>query len=272
MGSVGEHGSCRPNWSIAPRRTATGCNRYTNQTVDERFHSRPMSPFSKGTADIAKVLGATRWRILGELCRHHHTASELADVVQTSANAVRVHLDALEAAGLVVFDVERRGVGKPTHVYSLTDAAESLLSKAYAPALAAIVVAARARLNGGFLSLVRDAGNALAASAGTRLSGQGLERAKALLDGLGAPSEIIKSERETVVRAACCPLGVITRQTAEMCSMMEAAVSAASGMSVRERCERGDHPHCEFELVSPVRNGSTVHTSAETPSHSADSE
>jgi predicted ArsR family transcriptional regulator len=212
-----------------------------------------MSPFSKGTADLAKVLGETRWRILVELCRHHLTASELADVVQTSANAVRAHLDALEDAGLVIFAVERRKVGKPTHVYSLTSAAESLLSKGYAPALAAVLLVARERLNGGFLPLVRDAGTALAASAETRLSGQGIERAKALLDGLGAPSEIVQSNGRTTVRAACCPLGAITRQTPEMCSMMEAAVSAASGMSVRERCVRGDHPQCEFELVSSDR-------------------
>jgi predicted ArsR family transcriptional regulator len=199
---------------------------------------------------IAKVLGETRWRILVELCQRHLTASELGDVVQTSANAVRVHLDALKDAGLVVFAVERRKVGKPTHVYSLTGAAESLLSEAYAPALAAMVLAARERLNGGFLPLLRDAGKALAASTETRLTGQGMERAKALLDALGAPSEIIQSDGGNVVRAACCPLGTITRQTAEMCSMMEAAVSAASGMKLRERCARGKHPQCAFALVS----------------------
>jgi predicted ArsR family transcriptional regulator len=209
-----------------------------------------MSPFSKGNADIAKVLGETRWRILVELCRRHSTANELADVVGTSANAVRVHLEGLKEAGLVVFAVERRGVGKPTHVYALTSAAESLLSKAYAPVLAAILQSARERMNGGFLPMVCDAGTALAASVDTQLTGQGMERAKALLDGLGAPSDIVQSNGVTAVRAACCPVGTVARQMPEMCSLMEAAVSAASGMRLRQRCIPGDPPRCEFELVS----------------------
>jgi predicted ArsR family transcriptional regulator len=217
--------------------------------VNDSPFSFSMSPFSKGNADLAKVLGDTRWRLLVELCRRHLTPSELAEVVQTSASAVRVHLDALKDAGLVAFAVERRGVGKPTHVYSLTAAAESLLSKAYAPVLAAIIVAARERLNGGFLPLARDAGDALAIGAQPRLTGEGIERAKALLDGLGAPSEVVQSGGSTTLRASCCPLGAITRHTAEMCSMMEAAVSQAAGMKMRERCARGDHPQCAFELV-----------------------
>jgi predicted ArsR family transcriptional regulator len=211
-----------------------------------------MSPFSKGNADIAKVLGETRWRILVELSRHHRTATELADVVGTSANAVRAHLDALEDAGLVVFAVERRGVGKPTHVYSLTSAAESLLSKAYAPVLAAILLTVRERLNGGFLPLLRGAGATIAASAEHRLTGHGMERAKALLDGLGAPTDVVQVNGAATVRAAFCPLGAITRDAPEMCSMMETAVSAVTGMSVREQWARGAHPRCEFAVISPV--------------------
>src|SRR3954470_3128286 len=209
-----------------------------------------MSPFSKGSADIAKVLGETRWRILVELCRHHLTASELADVARTSANAVRVHLGALEAAGLVVFTVERRQVGKPSHVYSLTNAAESLLSKAYAPALAAVLSAARHRLDDEFVQTVRDAGRALAAAAEPRLRGQGMDRAKSLLDGLGAPAELIPIAEGSLLRAAFCPLGAITRDAAETCAMLEAAVSASARMEVRERCIRGAHPQCEFRAVS----------------------
>jgi predicted ArsR family transcriptional regulator len=223
------------------------CNRYTNQLVDEQT---PMSPFSRGSADIAKVLGETRWRLLVELCRHHLTASELAEVVQTSANAVRVHLDALGDAGLVTFVVERRGVGKPTHVYALTSAAESLLSKAYAPVLAALLEAARDGLNGGLLPLLRDAGNALAAGADRRLTGKGMEKANALLEALGAPTEVVQSNGSLVLRAACCPLGTITRQSAEVCTMMEAALTAASGLTFHERCTRGEHPHCAFEARS----------------------
>jgi predicted ArsR family transcriptional regulator len=208
-----------------------------------------MSPFSKGSPDVAKVLGETRWRILVELCRRHMTASELANAVRTSASAVRVHLDAMEDAGLVTFIIERGRVGKPTHVYSVTGAAESLLSKAYAPALAAVLTAACERLNGGCIPMVREAGEALARSAESKLGGRGIERAKALLDGLGVPTEVVQGDGGMILRAACCPLGSVTRNAAEMCSMLEAAVSAASGLELRQHCIRGTHPQCEFRTV-----------------------
>jgi DeoR family suf operon transcriptional repressor len=209
-----------------------------------------MSPFSKGTADVAKVLGETRWRILVELCRRHMTATELANVVRTSASAVRVHLNALEDAGLVMFEVERRQVGKPTHVYSVTAAGESLLSKAYAPALSAILAAARGRLDGEFAVVAREAGVALARSAEPKLFGRGIEKAKALLEGLGAPTELVQADGGMIVRAACCPLGSITRQSTEMCGLLETAVSTVAGLELREHCIRGTHPQCEFREVS----------------------
>src|SRR5439155_9760701 len=106
------------------------------------------------------ILGEPRGRLLSALCGRPQTAAELAKGVETSANAVRVHLDALSEAGLVDYSVERRGVGKPTHVYSLTVEAEYLLSRAYAPALAALIEALRAR-NGQFLPTLGDAGVAL---------------------------------------------------------------------------------------------------------------
>ncbi|MFL5619405.1 MAG: helix-turn-helix domain-containing protein, partial [Gemmatimonadaceae bacterium] len=64
------------------------------------------------------ILGEPRGRLLATLCGHPATATELAEQVGTTGNAVRVHLGALRDAGLVEFHVERRGVGKPTHVYS----------------------------------------------------------------------------------------------------------------------------------------------------------
>ena len=216
-----------------------------------------MSPFSRGSADIAKVLGETRWRILVELCRRHMTAGELARVVGTSTSAVRVHLNALEDAGLVAFAVERRQVGKPTHVYSVTMAGESLLSKAYAPALSAILGAAHARLDGSFVPIAREAGESLARSAQPKLTGHGLNRAKALLEGLGAPSELVQSDGGMVVRAACCPLGSITRHSSEMCSLLETAVSVVSGIELREHCIRGTHPQCEFRVLSAQGQGAS---------------
>ncbi|MFL5607026.1 MAG: helix-turn-helix domain-containing protein, partial [Gemmatimonadaceae bacterium] len=107
------------------------------------------------------VFGEPRGRLLTELCGHPQTATELAERVRTSSNAVRVHLDALREAGLVAFTVERRGVGKPTHVYALTEAAEYVLSAAYAPALRAILATLRQERDGGLAAWLRGAGATL---------------------------------------------------------------------------------------------------------------
>jgi DeoR family suf operon transcriptional repressor len=59
------------------------------------------------------------------------TAEELAERLGVTVSAVRQHLDALAADGLVAWRPRARGRGRPTHVYRLTRAAEPLFPKAY---------------------------------------------------------------------------------------------------------------------------------------------
>ena len=200
---------------------------------------------------VGHVLGETRWDLLGELCRRAQTASELGEAVGTSANAVRVHLEALQRAGLVSYEVVRRGVGKPTHVYTLTSSGESLVSRAYAPALAAILAAARSRMNGGFLPMLRAAGIALGQGGiDGREERDGVSDAARLLESLGAPVDREQSGGSALLRVECCPLAAVTRQTPEVCAMMEAAVEAVSGMRTRHLCAPGSHPRCAFEITT----------------------
>ena len=59
------------------------------------------------------------------------TAKELAERLSASLNAIRHHLKELEAAGLVAYERENRGVGAPTFAYGLTPSAESLFPRRY---------------------------------------------------------------------------------------------------------------------------------------------
>ena len=214
----------------------------------------------RGTHQTASgsILSEPRGRLLAELCGHPRTAAELAERVGTSSNAVRVHLNALREGGLVAFDVERRGVvGKPTHRYSLTTAGEYFLSAAYAPALRAILDTLRPELDGGLAPWLRRAGATLAfhqPSSGRR-SGE-ITRGVELLRALGAVVSTASKGRDTIVRTACCPLAAATRSVSEGCKILEGALEAVlPSHQVRERCERGDHPHCVFVLsrASPTR-------------------
>jgi len=58
-------------------------------------------------------------------------ADELAEILAVTVSAVRQQLDGLMAEGLVASRPQARGRGRPTHLYSLTRAAEPLFPKAY---------------------------------------------------------------------------------------------------------------------------------------------
>lgn len=208
------------------------------------------------TTGARGVLGEPRGRILSQLCGQPQTAGELAERTGTSSNAVRVHLEALRDAGLVEYSVTRRGVGKPTHVYSLTASAETLLSSAYVPALQALLDTLRRQTNDGFVRTMREAGATLAErwTAGSEnVQARGVDAAVEMLEALGAPTTLESQGSAHVLSNKCCPLAVITRETPEACQLMEAVLHSASGLPVREQCARGEHPRCSFVVQARPR-------------------
>lgn len=69
------------------------------------------------------------------------SAKEICGRLGLSANAVRHHLKALEASGLVEYEREHRagGVGAPMHVYRLTAEAETLFPRRYEDAVSRLL-------------------------------------------------------------------------------------------------------------------------------------
>jgi len=59
------------------------------------------------------------------------TVLGLADQVEVSPVTIRHHLSSLQADGLVEATVERRSVGRPHHVFQLTDAGEEVFPHQY---------------------------------------------------------------------------------------------------------------------------------------------
>jgi predicted ArsR family transcriptional regulator len=59
-------------------------------------------------------------------------ADELAEALGVSGVAVRQHLDALETEGLVAATIQRRRLGRPRHLFALTDAAADCFPNCYA--------------------------------------------------------------------------------------------------------------------------------------------
>lgn len=76
--------------------------------------------------------GETRQHILHLLRRSGQmTAAELSEALGIGAVGVRQHLALLERDGLVLAAGVRRGIGRPSHLYTLTPSAESLFPKRY---------------------------------------------------------------------------------------------------------------------------------------------
>jgi predicted ArsR family transcriptional regulator len=76
--------------------------------------------------------GETRQQILHLLRRNSQmTAAELSESLGIGAVGVRQHLALLERDGLVATSGVRRGIGRPSHLYTLTPSAESLFPKRY---------------------------------------------------------------------------------------------------------------------------------------------
>jgi predicted ArsR family transcriptional regulator len=76
--------------------------------------------------------GYTRQEILNLLRRRGQmTAAELSESLGIGAVGVRQHIALLERDGLVHTAAVRRGVGRPSHLYALTPAAEALFPRRY---------------------------------------------------------------------------------------------------------------------------------------------
>jgi predicted ArsR family transcriptional regulator len=60
------------------------------------------------------------------------TTSELSDMLDISATAVRRHLNTLEAQSLVSHQAEQRGMGRPSFIYELTAGASNVFPQSYA--------------------------------------------------------------------------------------------------------------------------------------------
>lgn len=98
-----------------------------------RFFSKKRTRVIHMTHSASKPLTqGTRDEILRSLkTRGGVTVLELSEMVGVSAVTVRHHLNSLQADKLVEARAERRSVGRPHHIFFLTDAGEELFPKQY---------------------------------------------------------------------------------------------------------------------------------------------
>ena len=166
-------------------------------------------------------------------------------------NAVRGQLAALERDGLVREGGIKRGGTRPSVVYEHTPGADDLLSRAYVPFTAHLIDALGERLPDQELDdVMRVVGRRLASEwrRPTGATKRRVDRASALLQELGAPNEVERTNGTWRIHGFGCLLAAAVHGKPHVCHAMEALLTEFVQAPVHECCDRGDRPRCCFEI------------------------
>jgi predicted ArsR family transcriptional regulator len=193
----------------------------------------------------------SRARIIDLLRRSALTANEMAMHLGVTHNAVRGHLAALLRAGFIREQGLRRGASRPAMVYELVPETAASFSRAYIPFVAHLLKALPERMPQPELEdLMRTVGRNLAAE-WPPLRGnleQRIAAANALLEELGALTEVETSAQGFVIRGHGCLLSEAVHGRPEVCHALESLLAHLLEVPVKECCERTAHPRCCFRI------------------------
>jgi predicted ArsR family transcriptional regulator len=206
-----------------------------------------------------RVAEGTSGRIMELLRRNPMTVDELSAALGLTHPAVRAQLATLERDGLVEQRGSRRGTSKPSRVYGVTSQAELLFSRAYVPILTRLLhVLARRLSPGEFDAIMREVGRELMqghrvvrGALSERVSG-----ASALLNELGALTEVQEENGSYLIRSHGCPIAAASANHPEVCNVLENMLSEFVGSRVIKCCDRYDRVGCCFEI--PKDSGGSV--------------
>lgn len=202
-----------------------------------------------------KFYESTRGRIVKLLRQSSATVDQLAKALGLTDNAVRAQLAALERDGVIEQRVTKRdgGVGKPAYSYSVAADAEPLFSRAYLPLLIQLLHVLAERVPPSELDdVMRTVGRRLAAEQPLPRGGmkERVEAATQLLNDLGGIARLEEHDGQLSIRGASCPLGSALHGHPELCHAVESLLAELVGEPVHERCDRGEHPRCCFEIAA----------------------
>ena len=185
------------------------------------------------------------------------TARELAAQFGVTPNALRRHLDALEADALVRYDREVRGVGAPVHAYSLTPAGEALFPQEYAPVLEAVLSTLREVAGPeGVRTAIRRQWAPFVDGAGSRLAELPLEERAQLVAELrssqGYMAEAGADARGVRVREHHCAVRDVVARFPEICAAEQELMEELLGVPVeRTQYIPAGCAVCEYVAAAP---------------------
>jgi DeoR family transcriptional regulator, suf operon transcriptional repressor len=170
------------------------------------------------------------------------TARELAARFDVTPNAMRRHLETLEAAGVVRHTREVRGVGGPVHAFTLTGSGEALFPRSYANVLLETLEAIAAEHGrSGVSDFFRRKWTTLAADAAPALRQLPLaERVQLVAElwtslGYMAEADVDEVTGLPVLRKHNCAIRAVAEQYPEVCATEAEFIAEVIGVSAERR-------------------------------------
>jgi predicted ArsR family transcriptional regulator len=202
----------------------------------------------------------TRWEILQILKRRGETTvEEFSRALEMTPMAVRLHLVVLERDGLVSRRTIRRGPGRPTMVYSLTEEAQEYFPKSYHLLAELLLQAIRDQSGETGVETVCDlAATRLAETFRGRLANRDLagkvEEVTRILNETGCYATWEKAEEGYVIREQNCPYYRVARQHREVCAIDHEFLTKILDTAVERRaCLFDDLDRCEYLVPTPPK-------------------
>jgi DeoR family transcriptional regulator, suf operon transcriptional repressor len=215
---------------------------FVNRFVDEnKFPTKFIAMEAMGTALVG--YRGIQAELLLALKKHQPlTARELAARFDLTPNAMRRHLETLEAAGIVHHTREVRGVGGPVHAFTLTGSGEALFPRQYASVLLETLESiATEHGRAGVSDFFRRKWTALASDAAPALQQLPLvERVQLLAElwtslGYMAEADSDASTGQPVLRKHNCAIRAVAESYPEICATEATFIADVLGVPAERR-------------------------------------
>lgn len=189
------------------------------------------------------------------------TVGQLAEIVGVKDITIRHHLTGLQAEGLVEVEERRQAVGRPLHVYRLTEQAESLFPQKYHVLVERLLDQVKSNLPPETVEMLI---NSLAQSLAEDVRREfervpAAKRMSRLIEFLAREGFLAQWQRTTdglQLVEYHCPYYFVGQRHPEICQIDEAMIRVALNSEVaKEACLLSGDPACKFVLIPDQNAG-----------------
>jgi predicted ArsR family transcriptional regulator len=203
-------------------------------------------------------MSSTREIVLKTLLTHQHcTINELAEFVGINPISVRHHISSLQVEGLVTFEEERHGVGRPRQVYFLTEAGLERFPTRYIRLTLRLLEQLKETMPPAMINqLFAQMAEGLVQDVAPELEGlpieERLNRMKEFLSREGFTIEWERQGDQYHIHEINCPYYQVGQNHPEVCGVDRALISAVLSVPAQKtRCILNGDANCTYVVTQP---------------------